>query len=97
MIARNPGAGAVVFRQEIGGTGFRPAHPSEVRPGGVDGGQYVLRGDLVGDERFRDEGQCDGRFLQRLHAKAPGRFVFVNDRGLLTYNALRPGEGLGRL
>jgi hypothetical protein len=87
---------AVVFDQEVGGRDFsglgtRPAGPGSMRVGSVDFGQAVFHRSMIGDLELEPDYYCaDGLFLERMHARSPAEFAFV-DETLCHYNALAGG------
>lgn len=63
------------------------AEEGNVRVGGIDLSQYVLRRDLIGEHRLKNESYCDdGNFIIELYEKNPDEFVFINEAFSL-YNA----------
>jgi len=91
--AGQPGfsARAVVFNQRVDGKDFtgqdvRHAGPENMRVGGVDSAQMLLRRDLVGDARLRRGTYVADSILgQELYEASPGDFLFV-DEELCHYN-----------
>lgn len=92
-IAKHPSALAIVFRQDVVPGKYRPAHRDHARPGKCDGTQVVARGSVCGE--IRDEVASDGAWVQRVVLAAGENVVWVDEPGLLGYNLLRPGKGLG--
>lgn len=91
IVRDHPGAGAVLFDQDLGG-GIRRAAPKNVRVGRVDSGQFAVSRSFVGTDRFSVYApSADGAFIESLYRRAPSRFVFVSEV-LATYNTLTPGR-----
>ena len=85
------GRRAVVFNQRIDGKDFtgqeiRYAAPENMRVGGVDSAQLLIRRDLVGDRRLREMTYvADSVFAEELHRDHPSEFLFL-DEELCYYN-----------
>lgn len=79
LIRDHPGAGAFVVGLDMADGRRLHAVPSEVAPTRVDTAQYVLRRDVIGDERLRPVHGDDGGFVQRVFARHPDRFVFCDE------------------
>ncbi len=87
-IRKHPAARAIVFAQDRAHEGILHAGPGNLRTGGVDTAQYVVRRDLIGSERVQSIPGDDGGFIQRIYQRAPEQFVFID--GVVTwYNWLR--------
>ena len=93
VLASVPGARAVVFRQDILPGKCRRAAPGHIGPRLSDGTQVVARGDVLGP--VLDERASDGSWGLRIVEAAGDDVVWVDEPGLLGYNLLRPGKGLG--
>lgn len=79
---------ALMVDQYQGDTLRLRAAAENMRVASCDTGQGVIPLDLIGNLRFDDHYEADGRFYAALHQRAPERFEFVNRR-LSLYNALR--------
>jgi len=91
-IEANPNAGAVVFGLTRFDGSFLDARPDHMVPGYIDASQTAWKKEFLGDDRYNKEahGYCaDGHLAQRMYAKDPSRFVFVDER-LIAWNNLRP-------
>lgn len=94
IIASNPSVKAIVFSEERGpkeeGRVLRAA-PENMKPGMVDGSQYILNRAFIGDKRFDWEGRgqdADGCFIQELHEAHPESFFFCPEV-LVRFNLLQ--------
>lgn len=77
LIAADPSAGAFVFGQlRADGRTLTP-HPLNLSPGYVDTAQYVIRRDVIGEERIRPVHADDGAFVGRVYAAHPEVFRFI--------------------
>jgi hypothetical protein len=89
-IARIPTARAVIFSQKSKEGHIRlTAAPQNVGPCNIDTAQFVLRRDLIGDDRIIDSYCGDGEFIGAIHRRASQVFTFVPDPPLVYYNSLR--------
>jgi glycosyltransferase involved in cell wall biosynthesis len=93
IIDSNPDCGCVVFSQEVGGRDFtkldvRVARPENMKVGGVDMAQFIIRRELIGDRRFpKGTYVADGIFITELYEFHPEKFIFC-EKILTGYNAL---------
>lgn len=87
----NPDAVALVVGQERkDSVGNLNARPDQVQIGRIDGAQVCWNRDWVRSERYNWEAfehLCDGEFAVRMFAKAPQRWVFI-DEPLTRHNSL---------
>lgn len=67
------------------------ASPESMRPGHVDLGQYILRGDIAATYRYPDISCGDGILVQTLWQRIPQEFMFLPGTFVL-FNALEPGR-----
>lgn len=85
------GRRALVFNQRVDGKDFtgqeiRYAAPENMRVGGVDSAQLVIRRDLVGGRRLRPMTYvADSALAEEIHRDHPGDFLFL-DEELCHYN-----------
>lgn len=82
MLEERPDAGAIVFSQYRGGGNFLRAHPNNMSPCNVCGGQVIFNREFVGDKRLKweEHGGCsDGVLIQELFKEHPERFVFRDE------------------
>jgi hypothetical protein len=91
-LEKNPDAVAMVVGQERrDGLGNLWASPDQVRIGRIDGCQVCWNRDWIRSERYEWEKfgcYCDGEFAVRMFARAPQRFVFINEM-LTRHNSLQ--------
>jgi hypothetical protein len=91
-IAAHPNAGAVVFSQKRGDGTSLQASPDHMKVCQIDGNQAFWKRDFLENDRydFKTDGYgCDGKLAERMYAKDPARFAFV-DEPLTAWNNLRP-------
>ena len=90
-LVAHPDAVAIVVGQERrDGIGPLDARPDQVQIGRIDGAQVCWNRDWVRSERYeweKWEHLCDGEFAVRMFAKAPQRWVFIQER-LTNHNKL---------
>ena len=70
--------------------GVRAVGPDTMKECGIDQAQFVLRRDLIGDERYLQKYTADGEFAERLYKKSVGQWCFCQEPPLTYYNWLKP-------
>lgn len=92
-INENPDKGVIVFNQFVNGKDFsgldiRLAKPENMEVGKIDLAQYIIKRDLIGEERFlENEYKMDGIFISKMYKEHPDQFLFI-DKVLSYYNYL---------
>lgn len=88
MISANPSAGAFVFSQRRPGSHILHAHPDNMKPCHVDGGQVCWRRDFVGDDHYDRESygdRADGHLIWTVFTRSPQGFIYC-DEPLINFN-----------
>jgi hypothetical protein len=80
---------AIAFAQQSR-EGVRAVGPDTMKECGIDQAQFVLRRDLIGDERYLQKYTADGEFAERLYKKSMGQWCFCQEPPLTYYNWLKP-------
>jgi hypothetical protein len=95
-LEKMPDAIAIVVSQERrDALGNLWAAPDQMMISRVDGNQICWNRDWIKEERYEWEKWgifCDGEFAVRLYAKAPQRFIFINEL-LVRHNSLEAEWG----
>lgn len=95
IIAAHPEIKAVVVSEDRGpkeGNRILRAHPSNMKPGHVDGTQIFWNRAFVGDKRYpwdERKQEADGFFTMDLYQAHPELFFFV-DEVMVRFNSLDP-------
>lgn len=93
LIKTHPDKRVLLFSQDVGGRDFtklktRVACPDNIRVGGVDMAQFIVRRDLIGNRRFPNNTYvADGVFISELYRDHPQDFLFC-DKILTLYNSI---------
>jgi glycosyltransferase involved in cell wall biosynthesis len=90
-ITTNQDKRGIIFHQKIGGIDFtgqdvRISSPDDVRVSKIDMAQFVLRRDLIGNNRIElGKYVADGIFIESIYNQNPNDFIFL-DKILCYYN-----------
>jgi hypothetical protein len=79
LMAEHPDKQAFVVAQDRADGRTLIPTAETLRPEGVDTAQYIIRRDLIGDERIKPIPADDGGFVQRIYESNPSAFVFIED------------------
>ena len=89
LTAKNPKVQGLFFSQELR-TSIREVSPGTVRVNYIDQAQFVLKRELIGQRRYKQEYTADGQFIEVLYKdNDPALFEFYNDKPVTYYNKLR--------
>jgi glycosyltransferase involved in cell wall biosynthesis len=86
---QNPRCAAVAFAQVNRQGGVRSVGAESVKECSIDQAQFVLRRELIGDERYLQKYTADGEFAERVHKKGGLVWEFCNEP-FTHYNWLKP-------
>lgn len=67
---------------------IRHASPSNIHVGGIDQAQFCIHTDLIGTNRYEQDYNADGMFIEKLYWANPDKFIITN-QVLSYYNYLR--------
>ncbi len=93
-IKENPEKRGFIFSQKVGGVDFsgldiREAKPENTRVQHIDMAQFLLRRDLIGDNRFvSGDYKADGYFIEKIYNLNKEDFLFIPEV-LCYYNKLK--------
>ncbi|MDE2099475.1 MAG: class I SAM-dependent methyltransferase [Patescibacteria group bacterium] len=90
ILSANPALQGVAFAQLNRQGGVRTVGENTVVECGIDQAQFILRRDLIGDERYLIKYTADGEFAERLYKKNPAAWWLFCNEPLTYYNWLKP-------
>ena len=96
-IKNNPNKSGFIFNQKVNGKDFtgldiRLASPENTKVSHIDMAQFVLRRDLIGDNRFEfGKYIADGIFIENLYNQKSEDFLFI-DEVLCYYNFIEKNK-----
>jgi len=83
-----PSAKGFIFSQELPAGGIRISEHDSVKVCHIDQAQYCLHTDLIGNNRFVQQYEADGIFIEKIYKENPGEIVIL-PQVMSYYNFLR--------